>query len=94
MRRKVLCLNRDSYRALLSDSLGRRLQALASKPLIHHGGQRPESVLLAKVLQPGRYTLVRSGQADAKIPTKHLQISIIAGHISTAEKGGPQLWIS
>jgi hypothetical protein len=36
-----------------------------------------------RVLQPGRYSLVRSGQADARIVVKYLQIGVIAGHTST-----------
>src|SRR5918992_1906091 len=43
----------------------------------------PESVLLAKILQPGRYTPVRSGQAEVRNLAKYLQISTVAGHAST-----------
>jgi hypothetical protein len=37
----------------------------------------------ATVLQPGRYTPVRSGQADSTILRKHLQISILTGRANT-----------
>jgi hypothetical protein len=46
-------------------------------------GPRHELLILVAVLQPGRYRLVLSGQADAGISVKHLQISTIAGRTNT-----------
>lgn len=44
------------------------------------------STLLAKVLQPGWYRLVRNIHAAARNLTKYLQTSIIIGRVSTGQK--------